>query len=48
MLPPPLLLLLAPQPCRQEIQQETDRLVGANKNVSDKPIRLKIFSPRVL
>ncbi|KXZ51969.1 hypothetical protein GPECTOR_11g91 [Gonium pectorale] len=32
----------------QEIQQETDRLVGANKNVSDKPIRLKIFSPRVL
>ncbi|KAG2490563.1 hypothetical protein HYH03_010957 [Edaphochlamys debaryana] len=33
---------------RQEIHQETDRLVGANKNVSDKPIRLKIFSPRVL
>ncbi|GIL71585.1 hypothetical protein Vretimale_710 [Volvox reticuliferus] len=33
---------------RQEIQQETERLVGANKNVSDKPIRLKIFSPRVL
>eukprot|EP00198_Chlamydomonas_reinhardtii_P007892 XP_001697229.1 dynamin-related GTPase [Chlamydomonas reinhardtii] len=33
---------------RDEIHQETERLVGYNKNVSDKPIRLKIFSPRVL
>lgn len=33
---------------RQEIQAETDRVVGHNKNVSDKPIRLKIFSPNVL
>jgi len=33
---------------RQEIQAETDRVVGTNKNVSDKPIRLKIFSPHVL
>ncbi|KAG1666352.1 hypothetical protein FOA52_007890 [Chlamydomonas sp. UWO 241] len=33
---------------RDEIQAETERLVGHNKNVSDKPIRLKIFSPHVL
>ncbi|MEW5302379.1 MAG: hypothetical protein WDW36_005172 [Sanguina aurantia] len=33
---------------RQEIALETERLVGSNKNVSEKPIRLKIFSPRVL
>lgn len=33
---------------RDEIQAETDRVVGHNKNVSDKPIRLKIFSPNVL
>lgn len=33
---------------REEIQNETDRLVGLNKGVSDKPIRLKIFSPNVL
>ena len=32
----------------QEIQTETERLVGVNKGVSDKPIRLKIFSPNVL
>ncbi len=28
--------------CRQEIQAETDRVVGHNKNVSEKPIRLKV------
>jgi hypothetical protein len=33
---------------REEILAETERVVGGNKNVSDKPIRLKIFSPRVL
>ena len=33
---------------RAEIQHETERVVGTNKNVSDKPIRLKIFSPNVL
>ena len=33
---------------RAEVQQETERVVGSNKNVSDKPIRLKIFSPHVL
>lgn len=33
---------------RQEISNETDRVVGTNKNVSDKPIRLKICSPNVL
>ncbi|XWS54586.1 hypothetical protein CRYUN_Cryun10bG0101600 [Craigia yunnanensis] len=33
---------------RREIQAETDREVGANKGVSDKQIRLKIFSPNVL
>ncbi|KAK9803596.1 hypothetical protein WJX72_003244 [[Myrmecia] bisecta] len=33
---------------RQEILQETERVVGANKGISDKPIRLKICSPHVL
>ena len=33
---------------RQEIQSETDRVTGLNKGVSDKPIRLKVFSPNVL
>ncbi|KAK4784250.1 hypothetical protein SAY86_018618 [Trapa natans] len=33
---------------RREIQAETDRDAGANKGVSDRQIRLKIFSPNVL
>ncbi|CAD7704395.1 unnamed protein product [Ostreobium quekettii] len=33
---------------RDEIAAETDRVVGENKAVSDKPIRLKICSPDVL
>uniref|UniRef100_A0A0D6R1E7 Dynamin-type G domain-containing protein n=1 Tax=Araucaria cunninghamii TaxID=56994 RepID=A0A0D6R1E7_ARACU len=33
---------------RKEIQAETEREVGVNKGVSDKQIRLKIFSPNVL
>eukprot|EP00879_Flechtneria_rotunda_P015506 GHRR01016216.1.p1 GENE.GHRR01016216.1~~GHRR01016216.1.p1 ORF type:complete len:589 (+),score=198.40 GHRR01016216.1:203-1969(+) len=33
---------------RAEIQNETERVSGGNKNVSDKPIRLKIYSPSVL
>mmetsp|Transcript_6456 Transcript_6456/g.9933 ORF Transcript_6456/g.9933 Transcript_6456/m.9933 type:complete len:696 (-) Transcript_6456:81-2168(-) len=33
---------------KQEIADETDRLTGQNKGVSDKAIYLKIFSPRVL
>lgn len=33
---------------RAEIQAETDRVVGTNKGVSDKPIRLRIYSPHVL
>lgn len=33
---------------RQEILNETERTVGHNKGISDKPIRLKIFSPHVL
>ncbi|ERN07086.1 dynamin-related protein 3A isoform X2 [Amborella trichopoda] len=33
---------------RREIEAETDREVGANKGVSDKQIRLKVFSPNVL
>lgn len=33
---------------RREIQAETEREVGVNKGVSDKQIRLKIFSPNVL
>ncbi|XP_060216199.1 dynamin-related protein 3A-like isoform X2 [Lycium barbarum] len=33
---------------RSEIQAETEREAGVNKGVSDKQIRLKIFSPNVL
>ncbi|KAF9603299.1 hypothetical protein IFM89_034648 [Coptis chinensis] len=33
---------------RKEIQAETDREAGANKGVSDRQIRLKIYSPNVL
>ncbi|GKT36787.1 Dynamin-A, partial [Aduncisulcus paluster] len=33
---------------RDEISKETDRLTGTNKAISSEPIRLKIFSPRVL
>ncbi|CAL5187919.1 unnamed protein product [Lathyrus oleraceus] len=33
---------------RAEIQAETDREAGGNKGVSDKQIRLKIYSPNVL
>ncbi|XP_022136675.1 dynamin-related protein 3A-like [Momordica charantia] len=33
---------------RREIRAETDREAGGNKGVSDKQIRLKIFSPNVL
>ncbi|XP_048492322.1 dynamin-related protein 3A isoform X2 [Beta vulgaris subsp. vulgaris] len=33
---------------RREIQAETDKEAGENKGVSDKQIRLKIFSPNVL
>jgi hypothetical protein len=33
---------------RQEILQETERITGANKGISDKAIRLKISSPHVL
>ncbi|KAL4459064.1 hypothetical protein ABPG75_013929 [Micractinium tetrahymenae] len=33
---------------RQEILAETERIVGSNKGISEKPIRLKIFSPNVL
>ncbi|KAH7284156.1 hypothetical protein KP509_34G041800 [Ceratopteris richardii] len=33
---------------RREIQAETERELGSNKGISDKQIRLKIFSPNVL
>ena len=33
---------------RQEILNETERTVGHNKGISEKPIRLKIHSPHVL
>eukprot|EP00873_Tetraselmis_striata_P044246 jgi/Tetstr1/464510/TSEL_009268.t1 len=33
---------------RLEILAETDRVVGSNKGISDKPIRLRICSPHVL
>jgi dynamin 1-like protein len=33
---------------RAEIEAETDRLTGSNKGISNKPINLKVFSPRVI
>lgn len=33
---------------RQEIVRETDRMTGGNKGISNDPIQLKIYSPRVL
>ena len=33
---------------RQEIENETDRLTGANKGISPLPITLRVFSPNVL
>ncbi|KAI5070251.1 hypothetical protein GOP47_0014594 [Adiantum capillus-veneris] len=33
---------------RKEIEAETERELGSNKGISDKQIRLKIFSPNVL
>jgi dynamin 1-like protein len=33
---------------RKEIVRETDRLTGNNKGISNNPIQLKIYSPRVL
>ena len=33
---------------RKEIEDETDRLTGQNKNVSSVPINLRIYSPHVL
>ncbi|XP_036375768.1 dynamin-1-like protein isoform X3 [Megalops cyprinoides] len=33
---------------RQEIENETERISGHNKGISDEPIHLKIFSPHVV
>ncbi|XP_031420866.1 dynamin-1-like protein isoform X4 [Clupea harengus] len=33
---------------RQEIENETERISGNNKGVSDEPIHLKVFSPHVV
>lgn len=33
---------------RKEIAAETDRETGSNKGISNKPIHLKIYSPKVL
>lgn len=33
---------------RQEILVDTERVVGSNKGISEKPIRLKVYSPNVL
>eukprot|EP00126_Sphaerothecum_destruens_P011271 Sdes_comp20885_c1_seq1m17941 len=33
---------------RREIEEETDRITGSNKNISDIPISLRIYSPHVL
>ena len=30
---------------RREIEEETDRMTGSNKGISDVPINLRIFSP---
>ncbi|KAK2571267.1 Dynamin-1-like protein [Acropora cervicornis] len=32
----------------EEIERETERVTGTNKGISSEPIRLKIYSPRVL
>lgn len=50
---PPNTAQHCPAPARnfrreQEILQETERVVGSNKGISEKPIRLKIYSPNVL
>uniref|UniRef100_A0AC34RFI0 Dynamin GTPase n=1 Tax=Panagrolaimus sp. JU765 TaxID=591449 RepID=A0AC34RFI0_9BILA len=33
---------------RREIEEETDRVTGSNKGISDLPINLRVFSPHVL
>ncbi|KAJ8249913.1 hypothetical protein COCON_G00231290 [Conger conger] len=33
---------------RQEIENETERISGSNKGISDEPIHLKVFSPHVV
>lgn len=33
---------------RKEIEDETDRMTGSNKNISPIPINLRIYSPHVL
>lgn len=33
---------------RDEIAQETERIAGKSKDISNTPIRLKIYSPNVL
>ncbi|XP_063053616.1 dynamin-1-like protein isoform X2 [Engraulis encrasicolus] len=33
---------------RQEIENETERISGTNKGISDEPIHLKVFSPHVV
>lgn len=33
---------------REEIEEETDRVAGANKGIVSMPINLKIFSPDVV
>ena len=33
---------------RREIEEETDRVTGSNKGISDVPINLRVFSPHGL
>ena len=33
---------------REEIERRTDEICGSQKNISDKPISLTIYSPNVL
>lgn len=32
---------------REEIVRDTERVIGKNKGVTDKPVNLKIYSPHV-
>ena len=36
------------QKIKAEIQEETDRITGSNKGISDSPINLAVYSPNVL
>lgn len=41
-------ILLFPAAVRKEIEDETDRITGKSKQISNKPIQLSIYSPNGL